>query len=89
MKLNLLSVTNELMGIKEIFQLLDVIMDRRAIFASPDREIILQVEIIPARLLKMDSLVVENLRIPFWKGLPENPVGFRDRKNPTPSADAG
>ena len=63
-------------------------MDRRAYFPAPDREIIIQVEIIPSILLKMDSLKVENLRIPFWEGLPENPVGFRDRKNPIPSADA-
>ena len=71
-----------------IFQLLDVIMDRRAYFAAPEKEIILQVEIIPSRLLRMDTLVVENLRIPFWNGLPDKPVGFRDRKNPVPSADA-
>ena len=64
-------------------------MDRRDYFPSPDREIIIQVEIVPAQLIQMETLVVENLRIPFWEGLPENPVGFRDRRKPEPTADAG
>ena len=63
-------------------------MERRECFPAPDREIVIQVEIIPSALLKMESLRVENLRIPFWEGLPTNPVGFRDRKNPVPTADA-
>ena len=64
-------------------------MDYREFFPDPEREIILHVEIYSSRELGMQVLEVDHLRVPRWEGLPENPICFRDRRNPTPTPDAG
>ena len=64
-------------------------MDNRAEFSDPEQQVIIHAEIFSAKDLDMETLKVDHLRIPMWDGVPENPVGFRNRKDKILSADAG
>ena len=70
-------------------KLLDLIMEYRSLFPDPSQMIVLHVEVVSAKDIHMEELMVDYLRIPRWEGLPSNPVGFRNRATLKISPDAG
>ena len=64
-------------------------MEHRAEFPDPNQSVVLHVEVMSAKQLHMEDLMVEYLRIPLWEGLPSQPVGFRNRKFAKITPDAG